>query len=476
MAALEALGPLLALVSGALLALLLEAFLGRKGHEAAATASVAALFLSCVLIVRSWGLDLGAFGGRLSLDRPALLLMALVAAAGIFAVMMSLAYARSQGLNLGQLCGLLLLAAAGLMIMVSSTDWLVVFLGLEVLSVASYALTGLKRSDRSSSEAAAKYFLTGSFAGAFFVFGMALVFGATGRLDFYGGLARGDSWPGLVPGAEAGFALIVAALLFKIAAAPFHMWAPDVYEGAPTPVTAFLTVAPKAAGLAVLFRALRPPLALGPSPAVLGSVLLAAAVLTMFVGNLAALRQSSVKRMLGYSAIAHTGYLLLAVVSGDGAGLVFYLVAYAFMNFGAFAVLAALTGKGVEHVALDDLAGLGRRNPWLAAGLTVFLFSLAGFPPTAGFLAKFQVFGAAVAAGHVLPVVAAVLASLISVAYYLRVVVVMYMREPEAEVAVERENPALFLVVFLSLFGVLQLGLWPGNLLALIRQAFAAPF
>jgi NADH-quinone oxidoreductase subunit N len=353
------------------------------------------------------------------------------------------------------------------MIMVSSRDWLVVFLGLEVLSVASYALAGLKKSDRASAEAAAKYFLMGSFAGAFFVFGLALLYGTSGSLDLS---ASAD-----LPAAGAiGLGLILAAFFFKIAIAPFHMWAPDVYEGAPTPVTAFLTIAPKAAGLAVLFRTLQD--VSGAAPSIFGPVLSAAAVLTMFAGNLAALRQKSVKRMLAYSSIAHSGYLLIAVVSGDGPGLVFYLIAYMFMNAGAFGVLAALSGKGLEHTALDDLAGLGRRNPWLAASLAVFLLSLAGFPPTAGFLAKFYVFGGAVAKGHVLLAVAAVLASLVSVGYYLKVIVVMYMQVGGTDVVIERENPALHLVVFLCLFGTVQLGLWPGNLLIIIRQALPGPF
>jgi NADH-quinone oxidoreductase subunit N len=393
-----------------------------------------------------------------------------------FVVLMSLKYASRQDINLGQLCGLLLLAVAGLMIMVSSTDWLIVFLGLEVLSVASYALTGLKRKDRVSSEAAAKYFLMGSFAGAFFVFGLALIFGTSGSLDFAASLSQGASPSGLPVASVVGLGLIIAALFFKIAIVPFHMWAPDVYEGAPTPVTAFLTIAPKAAGLAVLFRILGPVLDRSPFAPVFGPAVSVAAVLTMFVGNLAALRQKSIKRLLAYSAIAHSGYLLVAVVAGDGPGLVFYLIAYMFMNTGAFAVLATLSGKGVEHTSLDDFAGLGRRSPWLAAGFSVFLLSLAGFPPTAGFLAKFYVFSGAVREGHVLLTVAAVLASLISVAYYLKVIVVMYMQDSETEVALERENPALYLVIFLCLFGTIQLGLWPGNLLTIIRQALSAGF
>jgi NADH-quinone oxidoreductase subunit N len=471
-----ALAPLLAVVVGALAALLFEAFLKRKDHEVSATAAVVSLFVAGFFIVRSWGLELGYFGGRLSLDPLALLLMAVFVLVAAFVLLMSLEYAPRRDINLGQLCGLLLLAVSGLMIMVSSTDWLVVFLGLEVLSVASYALTGLRRNDRASSEAAAKYFLMGSFAGAFFVFGLAILFGTSGDLSFAASFSGNGPTAALPAASTIGLGLIMVALFFKIAIVPFHMWAPDVYEGAPTPVTAFLTIAPKAAGLAVLFRVLALLPAHGGTSSPLIQAVAVTAVLTMFTGNLAALRQANVKRLLAYSAIAHSGYLLVAVVAQEGPGLVFYLIAYMFMNAGAFGVLAALSGKGEEHTSLTDLSGLGRRHPWLAASLAVFLLSLAGIPPTAGFLAKFYIFSAAVAKGYVLLAVAAVLASLISVAYYLKVIVAMYMRDAESEPVLERENPALYLVVFMCLLGVVQLGLWPGNLLVLIRQALAGLF
>lgn len=463
-----ALAPVLSVVAGALAALILEAFLKRRDHEVSVVAAVLSLGAAAFFIVRSWPLEPAYFGGRLVLDPLALLLMGVLVLLAAFVLLMSLAYAPRRDINLGQLTGLLLLAVSGLMIMVSSKDWLVVFLGLEVLSVASYALAGLRRDDAASSEAAAKYFLMGSFAGAFFVFGLALVFGATGSLDLTASL-RGTAGP--IPAALPGLGLIMTALFFKIAIVPFHMWAPDVYEGAPTPVTAFLTIAPKAAGLAVFLRLLAPLPVRSAAASLYVPALSVAAILTMFVANLAALRQPNVKRLLAYSTIAHSGYLLVAVVASDGPGLVFYIIAYTFMNAGAFAVLAALSGHGEEHTRLSDLAGLGRRHPWLAACLAVFLLSLAGIPPTAGFLAKFTIFSAAVAKGHVLLAVAAVLASLISVAYYFKVIVAMYMQAPEIEPVLEQENPGLFLVIFLCVLAVVQLGLWPGNLLVLVRQA-----
>jgi NADH-quinone oxidoreductase subunit N len=466
-----ALAPLLAVVTGALTALLCEAFVRRRDHEIPATVGIVALAVAAFFVVRAWPLELAYFGGRLILDALALLLMVIFILVAVLTLLMSLVYAPRREINLGQLTGLLLLATSGLMIMVSSKDWLIVFLGLEVLSVASYALAGLRRNDPRSHEAAAKYFLMGSFAGAFFVFGLALVFGTTGNLSFAAGIPRGTGPGGAPSAALIGIGLILTAFLFKIAIVPFHMWAPDVYEGAPTPVTTFLTIAPKAAGLAVLLRLLWPlPVPSGTASLYI-PVLSVAAILTMFVGSLAALRQKNVKRLLAYSAIAHSGYLLVGVIAGDGPGLVFYLIAYAFMNAGAFGILAALSGRGEEHTMLSDLSGLGRRHPWLAASLAAFLLSLAGIPPTAGFLAKFYLFSAAVAKGHVVLAIAAVLASLVSVAYYFKVIAAMYMQNAETEPVLDEENPALVLMIFLCFLGVVQLGLWPGNLLVLIRQA-----
>ena len=475
MTSFAALVPLLAVVAGALCVMLLEAFLKREDKEYLGYVSLVALLVSGGFSVWLWGRDLTYFAGTLVLDRLAIVLCVALVTAGLFLVLMSLKYLARQDMNHGEYYALLLLALSGAMIMVSSTSLLVIFLGLETLSVSSYALAGLKRKDPKSSEAAVKYFLMGSFASAFLVFGLALLYGAAGSLEF-GGIRSALSGQAGGPGVTgwAGLALVIAGFGFKIALVPFHMWAPDVYEGAPTPVTAFFSIGPKLAGFAVLFRFLAPLWSqVGARPAIY-RLLWAVAVLTMVVGNLAALRQKNLKRLLAYSSIAHSGYILLAVLSGDGAGLVFYLVAYLFMNAGAFSALIAMSRQGTEYLSLEDFSGIGFKYPWIGASLAVFLFSLAGFPPTAGFLAKFYVFSAAVRQGEVALVIIAVLASLVSVFYYLRIIVVMYMKDPVAGVDIETDNPALYLVLFLCFYGVFQLGIWPGNLLAIIRQAAAS--
>jgi NADH-quinone oxidoreductase subunit N len=472
-----ALAPLLTVVAGALAVMILEAFLRREDKGVLAVVSILALLLGGFFSVRAWGRGLAYFGTTLVLDRFALLFYLAFAGIGIFIVLMGFKYLRLQEANSGEFYALLLLAISGMMMMVSSASLLVIFLGLEVLSVPSYVLTGLKKKDLKSSEAAVKYFLMGSFAAAFLIFGLALLYGTAGSLDItvIRGTLLGRAAGGNLS-AWAGLALVVAGFGFKIAVAPFHMWAPDVYEGAPTPVTAFLATGPKIPVFAVLFRILAPLWKNVDGSTVMLWLIAGTAVLTMIVGNLTALRQRNLKRLLAYSSIAHTGYILVGLVAGDGPAITFYLVVYLFMNAGAFSALIAMSRKGTEYLDLDDFAGAGFRYPWIGAAFAVFLFSLAGFPPTAGFLAKFYVFSAAVRQGHVALVIVAVMASLVSVFYYLRIIVTMYMRDPAKDVEIDRDNPALYLVLFLCFYGVVQLGIWPGNLLVVIRQAAASLF
>ena len=474
MSSLAALSPLLIVVLGALIVMLLEVFIGRESKSYLGYLSLLFLIGCGVVCFLSWDKNYSYFSRTLFLDNLALFLTLVFLVAVAFVILLSLKYISLQEANHGEIYALLLLALSGMMIMASSSNLLVIFLGLEVLSISSYALAGLKRKDEKSGEAALKYFLLGSFASAFLVLGLAFLYGAarstsiSSIIDFFGSGAQ----PGIL--AVAGLGLLLVGFGFKIALVPFHMWTPDVYEGAPTPITAFFSVGPKAAGFAVLLRLFLDYWRAAQDRELVFWVLWVLSVLTMVVGNLIALRQSNVKRILAYSSIAHAGYILVAILARDNASLVFYLTAYLFMNIGAFAAVIGLSKKGTEYLELEDYAGIGFKYPWIGATFTVFLLSLSGFPPTAGFLAKFYVFSAAVKEDLVPLVVIGVLASLVSVFYYLRIVVYIYMREPLREIQVEVENPALFLVLFLCLYGVLQLGIFPGNILIFIRQAVAA--
>lgn len=466
-----ALLPLLILVVGSLLVLLLEAFLKKKNRDYLAYISILFLIGVIAACVSLWNKSLYYFDGYLSLDKIALFFSVLLSITTILVILISMKYIVLQDVNYGEYYALLLLALSGMFIMVSSQNLLVIFLGLEVLSMSSYALAGMKRNDPHSVEAAVKYFLLGSFASAFLVFGIAFLYGATGSTDINIIIAffQTESTMGLT--ALVGLGLILIGFGFKIAFVPFHMWTPDVYQGAPTPITAFFSVGPKVVGFVVLLRIFYPYWKVVLDSQVIFTLLWVISVLTMVIGNLLALRQTNIKRILAYSSIAHAGYLIIAILSQDSSSLVFYLVVYAFMNIGVFTAVIALGKKDKEYLELDDYAGIGFKYPWIGATMAVFLFSLAGFPPTGGFLAKFYIFSSAVRQGLESLVIIAVLASAISVFYYLRIIIYMYMKEPKRDIDINLENPALFLVMFLCLYFVLQLGLFPKNVLALVNQA-----
>jgi NADH-quinone oxidoreductase subunit N len=384
------------------------------------------------------------------------------------------------GLPTGEYFGLLLLAASGMMFVGSATHLITIFLSLEIFSIALYALAGLNHTDSRSGEAALKYLLLGGFASAFLLYGMALVFGATGSTSLAGiatavsaAAAAGTGTPMLL----IGISLMLIGFAFKVAAVPFHMWTPDVYQGAPTSVTAFMSVGAKAAGFAALLRLL-----LVAFPGLVDiwvwpvAVL---AVLTMTWGNLAALAQKNLKRMLAYSSIAHAGYVLVgAAAGGEGAGgVLFYLLAYTLMNIGAFAVLIALErdASEVAGVSLERVAGLFRRKPWLAAAMTIFMLSLSGIPPMAGFLGKFYVFGAAVRAGYMWLAIVGVVNSVISAYYYLRVIARMAMAEPAEDVET-LQCAGLRIGTALATVGTVALGLVPMPALAMVGGVVATLF
>ena len=373
---------------------------------------------------------------------------------------------------------LLLLASTGALVLVAAGDLVSLLLGLEIMSLAVYALATFRERSRASEEAGMKYFLLGAFASAVLVYGMALVFGATGRFDLPG-IAASATAPGF---AAQGLLLLGAVFMlvglgFKVAFVPFHQWLPDVYTGAPTPVTAFMSVVVKTAAFAALLRVTGTLFeALGPGPVgeVLPAVLVVLVGLTMVAGNVGALLQGGVKRLLAYSAVAHAGYLGLAVLAGgrDGVGAAsYYLLAYTLTNLAAFAVLLALMDADDRGDRLERFAGLGHRRPWLAAGLAIAMLSLAGFPPFAGFLAKALVFQAAIAAGHTALAVLGIVTAIVAVFFYARVVTTMYMQAPDAHTPEPRPvGRRTAVVLAVGIAGTVLLGLFPGAWLDLVAS------
>jgi NADH-quinone oxidoreductase subunit N len=450
--------PLLIIVAASLLVMILEVFFKREDRSYLAYVSLLFLIASAAVCVKFWNKGYSYFDGSLSLNNLSLFFIILLIVATFLVILISMKYLTLQNANYGEYYALLLFALSGMIIMVSSSDLIVIFLGLEVLSLSSYALAGLRRQDEKSNEAAVKYFLLGSFASAFLVLGIAFLYGATQTTEIPSiiqGLQSGASSGtlGLV-----GLGLIVVGFGFKVAVVPFHMWTPDVYQGAPTPITAFFSVGPKAVGFAVLLRIFTPYFQDALESELMFGLLWIIAAVTMIAGNLIALRQTNVKRILAYSSIAHAGYLMVALLAQDTQSLVFYLTAYLFMNIGAFAAVISLGKKDHEYLELEDYKGIGFRYPWIGATFAVFLI----------------VFSAAVKQGLVSLVIIGVLASLVSVFYYLRIIIYMYMKDPSYEVDINIDNPALFLALFLCLYGVLQLGIFPGNIVVLIRQAVAS--
>jgi len=388
-------------------------------------------------------------------------------------ILLSLGYMEREQLLAPEYYPLILLATAGMMFLGGAEDLIVLFLGLEVMSVAVYVLAGYNRSNAFSSEAALKYFLIGAFASGFLLYGIALVYGATGttNLSLIGAQLAGKSLPLM---AALGLGLLLIGFGFKVAAVPFHMWAPDVYDGSPTPVTGFMATGVKAAAFASLVRVLMEAF---PSAVSLWQPIVAAlAIASMVLGNLVALTQRSLKRLLAYSSIAHAGYLLTAAWPGSPAGagaVLLYLLAYSLTTLAAFGFLAALGRGGERDVTLDDIAGLAATRPGIAFGLSVCMLSLLGFPGTFGFIGKWYILTAVVAQGHYILPVVVVLTSVVSAGYYLPVIMAMYMKAaPTADrYDAVRLGPAALGAVALTVAAVLLLGVWPGAMLDLAGQS-----
>jgi NADH-quinone oxidoreductase subunit N len=406
-----------------------------------------------------------AFGGMLMVDGFATFFRVLVMGVGILIVLPSYPFLARQDGETGAFHALLLFSISGQCLMASASDLIIIFIGLEISSISSYVLAGFFRDDKRSNEAALKYFLLGSFATAFFLYGVALIYGATGTINLDAvrrsiGPLRADP-PVMIVAAAA---LMFVGLGFKVSASPFQMWAPDVYQGAPTPVSAFLSAGPKAAGFAIFLRIFLT--AFGPIGAHWEPLVWGASLLSMTVGNFAALTQTNFKRMLAYSSIAHAGYVLVALAARSQVGAaaaMFYLVAYACMNIGAFAVVSHLSGRGEKYTDIEDFKGLAQKQPLTAAMLTIFLLSLIGVPLTGGFFGKFYIFRAALESHLVWLTVLGLLNSAVAAYYYLRILVMMYMHEPgPAAEAVEPLSPAMGAALILPALGTLVLGIFPG--------------
>jgi NADH-quinone oxidoreductase subunit N len=413
-----------------------------------------------------------AFSKMVRVDSFSVFFHFLVIAIAAVVILTSFEYMAVQRIRASEYYALILFSAVGMGLMSSAVELVLIFIALEISSISTYILAGFRRQEASSSESSLKYFLLGSFATAFFLYGVAMMFGATGSTNIDAISQTLQSGPAQ-PLVYLATALMFVGLGFKVAAAPFHIWTPDVYEGAPAPVVGFMSTAPKAAAFAVLLRVL---FAMN-APGRFWIIWLAAA-LSMTLGNVGALVQTNVKRLLAYSSIAHAGYLLVAFAmttpENSAIGIsaaMFYTAAYAAMNVGAFAVVSHFANAGERYVTLEDYEGLGRTSPLLAATLTIFLLSLIGIPITGGFFAKFYVFSAALRANLIWLTLIGVLNSAIGAYYYLRIIVMMYMREARKPVPVTPIPFGLALALALSIAGTLYLGILPNGVLQYAQQS-----
>ena len=436
--------------------------------------SVLGVLLTLMVLFGQWGATQSAFSGQYLIDPFALFFKIVFLASAGLIILMSIGYLRGEGADRGEFYALILFATLGMMLMASAVDLLILYIGLVTMSICIYVLAGFLKRERRSNEAALKYLLMGGFSSAIILYGMVMLYGltgATGLKEIASALTADTlSNPALI----LAMVMLAAGFGFKIAAVPFHMYIPDVYEGAPTPITALLSAASEIAGLVILLRVFLVAIpGLQDRWALLFYVL---SLLTMTVGNVVAIAQSNIKRMLAYSSIAHIGYLLIGVVAGRELGIsatLLYTVVYALMTLGAFAMVILLCVGEVKGERIDDFTGLAQRSPMAAAAMLILLLSLAGVPPTAGFVGKLYLFGAAIERGYILLALIAVVNSAISLFYYMKVAVAMYMRDlPPAGLALSPSRP-LRVVLFVTVVGTLVIGIYPGPFLDLAKSSIA---
>jgi NADH-quinone oxidoreductase subunit N len=468
--------PEIVLVVVGLAVLLVSA--GRRGKGSSTASGVLTLaggIAAFCFAIRLWGAKADLFNALYVVDDFGTFLKYIFLAILLLVSLISLAYTRREEIVAGEYYSLLLFAVFGMMVMVSSNSFVTIFIGLEVMSLSIYILCGLLKGSLRAIESSLKYFLLGSFGTAFFLYGIALIYASAGTIDIQAvravaiGKQLGDSAIFLT-----GMALLIVGFGFKIASVPFHMWTPDVYEGAPTSVTVFMATGVKAAAFGAFLRVFYTafyPLITEWSP-----VLWFMAVLTMCVGNITALLQNNMKRLLAYSSIAHAGYILIAFVTGDrllSSSVLYYLLAYTFTNLGAFTVVILLGRKGEEHEDIDSYAGLAARHPFIALCMTIFLLSLTGIPPLAGFAGKFYLFSDAIKGQYYWLAVIGMLNSAVAAYYYLRVLMYMYFKEPIKDLGKVDMSPAYVVVMLVSVGALLYLGIFPRGFLLLAQQSVA---
>jgi NADH-quinone oxidoreductase subunit N len=461
------LAPVLVLSVFTMLVMLMDLFIG-KNKSALVFVALTGLLLAAVSSFAKTDWPVSSFGGSYVVDHMSVFFTMIFCLSSGLAILLSIEYNKRENIRVGEYYSLIMFCTVGMIILASSTDLIMIFLGIEIVSLCLYVLAGIRRGDTRSNEAALKYFLLGAFATGFLLYGMTLLYGSTGTTKL-AGIAEALSHSDVLsqPILMMGVVLLVAGFGFKVASVPFHMWTPDVYQGAPTPVTAFMAVGPKAAAFAAFFRVFTTAMPeLAPTWEMLLSIV---AITTMFVGNLGAIMQTNIKRLLAYSSISHAGYILIAIIAKGSlatSALLFYMLAYTFMTFGAFSIVILIGRKGKENLELEDYSGLGFQAPLLGLAMSIFLLSLGGLPPLAGFVGKFYIFQAALNEGYVVLVVLAVLNSAISLYYYLRVIVFMYMKEPKGEFQISL-TPITLLVIIIGVLGTIQLGLFPDPVISL---------
>jgi NADH-quinone oxidoreductase subunit N len=468
----RAIGPALALTGGAVLTLTVGAIQRRIRRDVLAGLTLATIGAASYLTYILAGKEIVGLQGMIAVDGVSLFATMILLFTATIVTLMSYHYLSERHIHRFEYYPLLLFATAGMVLLSSANDLILVFIALEVLSLALYVMVGLARRDAGSQEASLKYFLLGAFSSAILLYGIALAFGATGTTNIarIAGLAAAPSTDSRLM--FAGAALIAVGFAFKIAVVPFHMWTPDVYQGAPTSVTGFMAAGTKTAGFAILLRVFL--VAFGPLQWDWRPALWLIAIATMVIGSLLAIVQSDVKRLLAYSSIAHAGFVLVGVIAANQngvAGSLFYLLVYSAMTLGAFAVITLSAPKGKERLEMGSWVGIGQRHPVFAGAMTLFFLSLAGIPPTAGFMAKFFVFQAAVQAGETGLVIAGVLASVIAAFFYLRLIVLMWLQEPAGDTGVLGLTPSGSLVVGITAAATIVLGVYPESIMHLARTA-----